>query len=176
MFVRVSRAPAVGCMGQLGVVGLVAIVAAGCGRSAVLDVERSEERIAASLAERFEVEVTAVACPDEVTVEEGATFTCTASVAGDEVEVDVEQRDGDGALEVSPRAAVLVVERVASDITEVLADQFERDDVEVTCPGDPVRIEEPGATFECTAVDGPQEVTIEVRVRDARGAVTYAIQ
>ena len=160
----------------IGLTGLALLPMAACGRPAVLDTERTEERIQASLAERFDVEVTSVTCPDEVDVEEGATFSCTAEVAGEEVAVDVEQRDGDGALEVSPRQAVLVVERVATDITEVLADQFERDDVEVSCPGDPVRIEEPGATFECTAVDGPQEVTVEVRVRDARGAVTYALQ
>ncbi len=152
------------------------VLAVGCGRPAVLDTERTEARIATSLTDRFEVEVAAVGCPDEVEVEEGATFTCTAEVAGGEVEVDVEQRDGDGALEVSPRQAVLVVERVAADIVEVLADQFSRDDVEVTCAGEPVRIEEPGATFECTAVDGPQEVTVEVRVRDARGALTYALE
>jgi hypothetical protein len=159
-----------------GVVGLLAVLAVGCGSPAVLDGPRTEERIGSSLAERFDVEVTEVACPEDVEVDEGATFTCTAQVAGGEVEVDVEQRDGDGALEVSPRQAVLVVDRVATDITEVLADQFSRDDVEVTCAGEPVRIEEPGATFECTAVDGPQEVTIEVRVRDARGALTYALQ
>lgn len=158
-----------------GLAGLT-MTAAGCGGPAVFDTERTEARIATSLADRFEVEVTSVTCPEEIEVEEGATFTCTAEVAGQEVEVDVEQRDGDGALEVSPRSAVLVVERVAADITEVLADRFERDDVEVTCPGDPVRVEEPDATFECTAVDGPQEVTVEVRVRDASGAVTYAIQ
>lgn len=160
----------------VGLAGLALTGVAGCGRPAVLDTERTEERIGASISQRFDVEVTSVACPDDVEVDEGASFTCTAAVAGGEVEVEVEQRDGDGALEVSPRQAVLVVERVASDITEVLADQFSRDDVEVTCAGEPVRIEEPGSTFECTAVDGPQEVTVEVRVRDARGALTYALQ
>ena len=148
--------------------GPLVLVAAACGRPAVLDSERAEARIGDSLGERFDVDVTSVACPADIPVEEGATFTCTAAVAGGEVEVDVEQRDGDGALEVSPRQAVLVVERVIADMIEVLGDQFSRDDVEVTCPGEPVRIEEPGATFECTAVEGPQEVPIEVRVRDAR--------
>jgi hypothetical protein len=159
------------------VAALVAALAlGGCGRPAVLDTERTEARIADSLAARFDVEVGEVECPEEVEVDEGATFSCTASVDGGEVDVDVEQRDGDGALEVTPRQAVLVVDRVASDITDVLADRFSRDDVEVTCAGGPVRVEEPGATFACTAVDGPQEVAVEVRVRDARGALTYALE
>lgn len=160
----------------LAAASMALLVAAGCGRPALLDTERAEARIAESLEDRYEVEVGAVVCPDDISVEEGATFTCRAAVGDGELDVDVEQTDGDGALEVSPRQAVLVVDRVAADIENVLADQFSRDDVEVACPGEPIRIEEPGTTFECTAEDGPQTVPVEVRVRDARGALTYALQ
>lgn len=152
------------------------LLVAGCGRPAVLDVERSEARIRERLSETYDVDVAAVTCPDEVDVEAGATFTCRARVSGSTVVVDVRQRDDEGALDVAPTRAVLVARRVATDIAEVLADRFERDDVAVRCPGDPVRIEEPGATFTCTAVDGEETKAVEVRVRDVHGALTYTVR
>jgi hypothetical protein len=161
---------------SLATVAVAVIFVAGCGRPAVLDVERSEARIRERLSETYDVDVAAVTCPDEVDVEAGATFTCRARVSGSTVAVDVRQRDDEGALDVAPNRAVLVARRVATDIAEVLADRFDRDDVAVRCPGDPVRIEEPGATFTCTAVDGEETKEVEVRVRDAQGALTYTLR
>lgn len=159
-------------------VGLVvgpAVGLAGCGKPAVLDVPRSEERIGESLAETYDVEVGRVSCPDEVEVEEGARFACTATVGDQEVDVDVRQADDDGTLEVASRQAILSTPRVEADIAETLADRFARDDVVVTCEGPEVRIEEPDATFTCEAVDGEETKPVDVRVRDARGALAYTL-
>ncbi len=158
---------------RLLVIALVAVSA--CGKPAVLDGPRSEDRIGERLAETYGVEVGAVTCPDDVEVEEGATFTCTARVGDGRVEVDVRQTDGEGTLEVTSRSAVLSTARVEEDIATTLADRFERDDVEVTCEGPAVRIEEPDATFPCEAVDGDETKEVEVRVRDARGALAYTL-
>ena len=46
----------------------------------------------------------------------------------------------------------------------------------VTCEGPAVRIEEPEATFTCEAVDGDETKEVEVRVRDARGALAYTLR
>ena len=62
--------------------GPLVLVAAACGRPAVLDSERAEARIGDSLGERFDVDVASVACPADIPVEEGATFTCTAARRG----------------------------------------------------------------------------------------------
>jgi hypothetical protein len=149
---------------------------AACGEPAVLDVPRSEERIGERLAETYDVEVGRVTCPDDVEVEEGAGFVCTAMVGEEEVDVDVRQTDDDGTLEVASRQAILSTRRVEADIATTLADRFERDDVAVTCEGPEVRIEEPDATFTCTAVDGEESTEIDVRVRDARGALAYTVR
>lgn len=154
----------------------VSLGVAACGKPAVLDVPRSEERIGERLAETYDVEVGRVTCPDEVEVEDGASFACTAVVGEEEVDVDVRQSDDDGTLEVASRQAILSTRRVEADIATTLADRFERDDVEVTCEGPDVRIEEPDATFTCEAVDGEEATPVEVRVRDARGALAYTLR
>lgn len=153
-----------------------ALLGAGCGRPAELDVGQAEARIATSLADTFEIEVDEVTCPEDVEVEAEATFTCSARVGGETLEVEVRQTDDEGALRVEPTRAVLVTARVEADIAEVLADRFARDDVEVSCPGGPQRFEAPDATFTCEAVDGDESKAVEVRVRDARGALTYTLQ
>jgi hypothetical protein len=158
---------------RLVVLALVALAA--CGKPAVLDGPRSEDRIGTRLAETYDVEVGTVTCPQEVEVEEGATFVCTARIGEEEVEVDVEQTDDDGTLEVTSRVAILSTPRIEADIAATLADRFERDDVEVTCEGPDVRIEEPDATFTCEAIDGDEAKEVEVRVRDERGALAYTL-
>lgn len=147
-----------------------------CGKPAVLDGPRSEERIAERLGEAYDVEIRSVTCPEDVHVEEGATFTCTARVGEGDVEVEVRQSDGEGTLEVEARAAILSTSRIEQDIATTLADRFAREDVEVTCGGPAVRIEEPDATFPCEAVDGDEAKEVEVRVRDTRGALAYTLR
>lgn len=164
-----ARVATLGALVALGVLS-------GCGKPAVLDVERSEVRIRERLAETYDVTVDAVACPDEVEVEEGATFTCRADVGDGQVEVDVRQTDGDGTLEVEARAAILSTPRVEADIAATLGDRFARDEVTVTCEGPALRIEVPEATFACQAVDGDETREVEVRVRDARGALAYTVR
>lgn len=154
-------------------VGLAALV--GCSQPARLDVDRAEEDIRARLAESWAVEVGAVTCPDEIEVEVGASTTCRVVVAGARVDVVVRQTDDEGGVAVAPRRAVLVADRVAEDITGVLADRFERADATVECPGPEVRVADPGSGFTCTAVDGEERREVEVRVRDARGALTYSL-
>lgn len=156
-------------------IALVALAAGACGKPAVLDVPRSEARIADRLEEAYAVDGVAVSCPDDVEVEDGSTFRCTAEVEETTLDVDVRQTDDDGTLEVEAQAAIIVTSRVETDIAETLADRFERDDVEVTCEGPAVRAEEPDATFACEAVDGDETKEVEVRVRDARGALAYTL-
>lgn len=167
---------AVGLSRRLGPALVVGLALGGCGQPAVLDGPRSEARIQERLAEAYGVEVGAVTCPEDVEVEDGGTFACTARVGDGRVEVAVRQTDGEGTLEVEAAAAILSTPAVEDDIATTLADRFSRDEVEVTCPGPAVRIEEPDATFTCEAVDGDETKQVDVRVRDARGALAYTLR
>jgi len=153
----------------------VAALLGACGQPATLDDDRTEASIRSRLADTYGVSVGSVSCPDDIEVADGARFRCRATVAGGAVEVDVRQTDGDGALAVEPTRAVLVTDRVADDIVEVLADRFDRDDATVTCEGPAVRVERVGASFRCLAADGDEARVVEVRVRDVRGALTYTL-
>lgn len=156
--------------------GVAIVLVAACGSPARLDVERSEARIRTSLARAYRLEVTAVRCPEDIPVEQGATFTCAASVEGARVRVEVLQRDGEGALRVEPVAAVIVTSALIDDVQKVLADRFERTDAAVSCPGPAVRVVAPGAVIRCSAVDGTERKMIAVRVRDVSGSLTYTLR
>lgn len=155
---------------------VVAVVAA-CGSPARLDGPKAEARIGERLAATYDVEVDAVSCPDDVEVDAGGAFTCEASIGeAGTVSVDVHQTDDEGTLEVESRRAIISTARVEADIAATLADRFERDEVEVTCEGPAVRLEAPDATFTCEAVDGDESKQVDVRVRDARGALAYTLR
>jgi hypothetical protein len=154
----------------------LAALAAGCGQPAQLDVDRAEASIRTQLAGAWDVPVRSVTCPDDIDVEQGARTTCRATISAGTVDVVVRQTDDEGALAVAPSRAVLVTARVADDVEAVLADRFDRDDATVSCPGAAVRIVEPDDTFTCEAVDGDERKDVVVRVRDARGALTYALE
>lgn len=147
---------------------------AGCGQPARLD--GVEATILRRLAGDRDLPVSSVACPEDVDVEAGDRFTCRATTPGGGVDVAVRQTDDEGTLTVEPAEAVLVADRVVEDIVVTLADRFDRTDVEVTCPGPEVRIEEVGAAFTCRALDGDESRLVEVRVRDVHGALTYALR
>lgn len=153
----------------------VLVAVAACSQPATLDGDRTEASIRSRLAEALDLPVSEVSCPGDVAIEAGGHFRCQATTPGGAIDVVVRQTDDDGALAVEPTRAVLVTERVVDDIVAVLGDRFDRHDATVTCDGPDVRIEEVGATFTCEARDGAEARTVEVRVRDTRGALTYSL-
>lgn len=156
-------------------VAAVALALAGCADGSVLEGPRTASTIGDRLEEAYSVEVDQVECPEEIPVADGGEFRCTARVGDESVPVDVVQTDDEGTLEVTSQRALLSTDAVEADIAATLADRFARDDVEVTCDGPAVRVEEPEATFACAAVDGDETEAVEVTVRDARGGLTYAV-
>ncbi len=160
------------------VAGAVLLLGAlvGCSQPARLDGNGIEATIRSRLADDLDIPVSSVSCPDDIEAEAGDHFTCRATTPGGEVDVTVNQADGEGTLAVEPTEAVLVTDRVVDDIVATLADRFDRDDVAVTCPGPAVRIEEVDATFTCRAQDGDEARLVEVRVRDLQGALAYSLR
>jgi hypothetical protein len=157
---------------------VVLLVGCACSSPETIDADAAERDIRDYVRDSFDVRVTSVSCPGSVEVAQGRTFGCTARIdrARSALKVTVRQRDDEGSLDVMPASAVLVANAVEADIARELADRFARDDVTVTCPGADVRVAAPGATFTCTALDGPDRKTVTVTVRDPTGSVTYHLE
>ncbi len=77
------------------VIAIAALALAGC--SQVLDEEKLEAEISGGIEEQTEATGVSVDCPSDVPLEEGDTFTCSATSAdGDVGEVQVTQTDAEG--------------------------------------------------------------------------------
>ena len=83
-------------MRLLGLAALAAAVLAGCGEDRI-DTARVEDEVERAVELQARVPVAEVACPKDVTIEEGGSFECT--VTGDnggEAKVQVAQTDDQG--------------------------------------------------------------------------------
>ena len=147
-----------------------------CSDQAKLDMDEAGAQIASSLEATYDLDIGAVRCPDSVPAEEGRSFTCTAPVGGQPLTVRVRQRDDDGALRVTPTAAVLRVAEVQADLLERLADRLDDPDARAVCGPAPVRVVEPGRAFECKVAAGGTTRSVVVRVRDVDGSLTFELQ
>jgi Domain of unknown function (DUF4333) len=65
-----------------------------------LDSNGLEEQIRARIEERGGPDVSSVACPTDIKVETGGTFTCTASGDGTTWTIEVTQTDDKGNVEI----------------------------------------------------------------------------
>jgi Domain of unknown function (DUF4333) len=74
------------------------LVAAACAKD--LDTDVLQDQIRSLLAERGGPTVTSVRCPDEVKVQAGDTFECTASGGGTTWTIEVTQRDDAGTVDM----------------------------------------------------------------------------
>lgn len=86
------RSPLACCAGVL----LTAAALTGCSAS-TLDIDKLESTIATEMQQQLDLPAEpTVTCPDEVEIEAGNVFTCTAELDGDSVEVQVTQNDDEG--------------------------------------------------------------------------------
>lgn len=76
----------------------VFLLGAACSRT--LDTQGLEDQIADLLAERGGPTVTEISCPEDVTVEEGGTFECTATGEGATWTIEVTQTDDEGHVDM----------------------------------------------------------------------------
>jgi hypothetical protein len=73
----------------------VAATLAGCSSS--LDIDKLESTIASEMQTQLNLPAQpTVTCPDDVAIESGNVFTCTAELDGDSVDVKVTQTDDQG--------------------------------------------------------------------------------
>jgi Domain of unknown function (DUF4333) len=120
-----------------------------------------------------------VSCPADVEVKSGASFSCTATVEGQDVSFTVMQTDDQGSVEVTADNGVVTVTDVEDDISsqiEAAAETDQRVDADTSCDagGRTVLVDPDGEQLNCTvsdAGDPSQSIGIVAGV-SADGSVT----
>lgn len=145
----------------------VALLVSSCGGTEVLDTEDVAAQLGETLSAKLGTNIT-VDCPGEVPLEEGESFTCTATGPEETFDVVVTQTDSEGSV-AAKRASLNI-----GAIEEQIAQSLERlggIDIRVTCPDD-VEVGK-GKKFECLATSERGELTFVVEQTDDFGNVTF---
>lgn len=136
---------------------MVITLAACGGGTETLDAAELEDQVTEEVERELDVEVDSVECPEDIEVDEGDTFECTAELEdGEEIEVEVEQLgDGDVRITVEapePEGLTFTRAEIEETIPFILAEQDEDlEDVIADCSDamDEEFEAEDGETFIC---------------------------
>lgn len=160
-------------MRRIAAIALLGLLAA-CSLSDDLDMVKAESALRSEIARHYGVAVDEVACPDEVAMEDGGTFTCRVTVAGQELPVEATQDDGDGNVTFEATAAVIDVVEKTAELQEAIAAENAGAHLRLYCGDQPVLVLEPGGTFDCL-LEGPDLPLrrVVVTVEDVDGATTF---
>lgn len=162
------------------VVLLVAALLAGCSAEVTIgdntvDSKRTADAVGSYLREQVaDVEVGNVACPEGVEVAEGATFQCTAEVAGSQLPVTVtlsQVTDGNYTYELKPAKALIDIDKVVTEIRSRLPAQAAA--ARVDCGTPRVRVAEVGGTIPCTISLGSKRQAVRTVVDNLDGTVHF---
>lgn len=151
----------------------VVVAAAGCSEDEPFDTGPLEDQIQAGIVDAFGVSVDAVTCPDDVKVEEGGTFICTADVDRQQFKVKVTQGEGDEGPSFTNTQALIPPEQAVRDAERQAANQLGFA-VTADC-GRRVIIGRPGATFNCTLTEeSGATVDAQFRIAGVDGSIEFA--
>lgn len=161
---------------RAGAVALVLLVVAGCALDDNLDMERAEAALESEVGRYYGVRVEEVDCPDEVPMEEGGTFDCEVTVAGQQLPIVARQDDGEGNVTFEAAAAVIDVAAKTAELQAAIAEENPGARLRLYCGDQAVMVLDPGATFDCL-MEGPDQPPrrVVVTVEDVDGATTFAI-
>lgn len=150
---------------------------AACSLSDDLDMEKAESALRSEVARFYGVEVEAVDCPEKVAMEEGTTFTCTATVAGQELPVTARQDDDDGNVTFEATAAVIDVAAKTAELQAAITEDNPGAHLRLYCGEETVLVVEPGGTFDCL-LEGPDlpARAVVVTVQDVDGATSFTTE
>ncbi|MDZ7732001.1 MAG: DUF4333 domain-containing protein [Acidimicrobiia bacterium] len=147
------------------------LVVASCAESSRLDTEEAEDALALEYVRDTDATVEAVECPEEVDLDEGATFTCTLTLDGQDLDVVATQVDEDGTVEFEARQQVLDRAEVRARVAEQVGLELGQL-VEARCGEAPVLVVPDDGTFTCTIVDeNGSELPVEARLDEGGDVV-----
>lgn len=164
-----------GLLLALAITGIVLL--GGCSDDGgTLDQAATQRAVGKAVAARVDVEVVSTACTEPFDRQEGHTFSCDVKLEGaGELPVTVTQLDDEGTLDVTPDAAVVTRERIASELKASLKDQFERS-FQVACDDlAAVAVYKAGSQVACIARDATSRRTVAVTVTDTAGTLAFAV-
>ena len=168
--------PSVGDVVLRGVLAALAFAVAVAAAMVLLGPRTVDAAGVAEIVRAGDVAPTAVTCPDDVPVEVGATFGCSATLDGQAVRYLVRQDDDHGGVTVSD-AGFVVLSRVEASIVEQLRTRTGFAVVAECGPaGREIVVGGPGTTVDCTvtaagnAADAARIVGI---VTDDAGTVAF---
>jgi hypothetical protein len=159
---------------------LLAVVLAGCSAEVTVgggtvDPDRTASAVATYLRERVpDVQVGAVACPRDVKVSEGTTFTCAADVAGTQLPVTVtlsHVSGGEYTYELKPAKALIDTGKLVTEIKSRLPAQAAG--ASIDCGTARIRIVDVGGKIPCTVSLAGNRQTVQTVVDNLGGTVHF---
>ena len=168
-----------------GLGALVVILAAvgaiygGCNKE--ISDEKLEKLIVNSLRKKlgdkgFPFKTVSAVCPEDVKVEKGNVFTCTATVDDHKLEIRAEQMDDDGSVswEVTGGLEAMAIGYGAQSlVSDYIANNLGVEAPTVECPKK-IALEK-GGTFECNAMVDEVPLVATVEQQDDKGNVVFKI-
>lgn len=121
------------------------------------------------------LDVGAATCPEDVAVENGATFQCTVVVEGVDAPYKITMSDVDEDAEnayfdIKPAKPIIDVSKVVGFLESQLTS--DRAGATVDCGDEAVIVTEIGSTIDCTVSDGGESEKVAVLVKDLQGTIT----
>jgi hypothetical protein len=138
------------------------------------DLSEVESRLLAEQkAESPDLVVEDATCPDDVTIEKGATFECTVSIEGIEAPYTVTVTENDSEAETAsfhfePAKAIIDVSIIVDFIQGKVSGSGT-----VDCGDEKVVIADVGDTIDCTVSDGNDSFDAGMVVKDLDGTVAF---
>lgn len=137
----------------------------------MLDIEQGEAMIEQELTDAG-VPVEGVTCPERE-IAQGDVFECTAQIDGQQLRIEVTQRDAEGTVDFRPLQALLDAREIEKAGAELLGADSGTS-LRLDCGTAVVLVKDPGATFECPATTSDGERgTVVVTVEDVDGNVSF---
>jgi Domain of unknown function (DUF4333) len=97
--------------------------------------------------------VSSVTCPEDVKPVKGGSFTCSATVEGADIEMQVTQDDDKGNVTFAPKGELLDVAKISETVKSGIKEQLGFD-VTVDCGTSKLLLKQTGDTFTCSTTDG----------------------
>jgi len=151
----------------------VVLISVGCGGgSDQTQLERELQDKAGS--DILPVELGLVDCPEDVVVTPESVFICASEVDGQYYELQVRIIDKQGQYSYAHKHHPLQLVNTEALLAEQVAYEVGFD-VMIDCGDDEYLVAPIGSSFNClaTRVDGGAQATIEVRLEDAQGRVSW---